>query len=62
MTVLKELSNYRLHIVRVQEVGLDRSGTKPAGEYRFFYGKGNENRELGSGFLCIGESCQQLKG
>jgi hypothetical protein len=27
-----------------------------------FYGKGNENHELGTGFLYIRESCQQLSG
>lgn len=33
----------------VQEVRLDRGGTKPAGKYLFFYGKMNKNHELGTG-------------
>jgi hypothetical protein len=35
-------------------------GTEPAGEYTFFYVKGNENNELGTGFSCVRESYQQL--
>jgi hypothetical protein len=35
----------------VQEVRWDRGGTKPAGKYTFFYRNGNENHELGTGFL-----------
>jgi hypothetical protein len=35
----------------VQEVRWDRGGTESAGEYTYFYGKGNENHKVGTGFL-----------
>jgi hypothetical protein len=37
--------------VGVQEVRWEGGGTEPAGEYTFFYGNGNENHELDTGFL-----------
>jgi hypothetical protein len=56
MTVSRELSRYRLDFVGVQEVRWEGSGAVPAGENIFFYGKRNENHELGTEFFCTKEN------
>jgi hypothetical protein len=50
-TVAEEISKYKLALLGVKEVRWDRGGTKPAGEYAFFHGKGNENYELDTVFF-----------
>ena len=47
----RELTRYKLDLVGVQEVKWDREGTVRTGDYNFFYGKGNENQQLGKGFF-----------
>jgi exonuclease III len=61
-TVARELGKYTLDLVGVQEVRWDKVGTERAEDYTFFYGAGNEDHQLGTGFLCIRESYQQLGG
>jgi hypothetical protein len=51
-----------LDLVGVQEVRWEGGGTEPAGEYTFFYGKGNENHEVATGFFVHKRIILAVKG
>ena len=46
MAAARELARYKLDLVVVQEVRWEKEGRVKAGDYTFFYGKGNENYQL----------------
>jgi hypothetical protein len=60
--VARELGGHKLKLVGVQEVRWDKGGSERVEDYTSLYGAGNEDRQLGTGFLYIRESYQQLGG
>jgi hypothetical protein len=55
ITVTRELGRCKLDCEGVQEVRWDEGGSVRARDYILFYGRGNENHQLGTGFLCTTE-------
>jgi exonuclease III len=48
-TVARKLGKYKLDLMGVEEVRWAKGGTERADVYTSFYGKGNEDHQLGSG-------------
>jgi hypothetical protein len=59
--VVRELGKYKLDIMCVKEVGWEKAGTERAEDYTFFFGQGNGIHQLGTDFLYIRKSYQQLE-
>ena len=47
----RKLARYKLDLVGVREVRWDKGSRATAGEYNFFYRKGNKNQQLGTGYF-----------
>jgi hypothetical protein len=60
--VAEEISKHKLDLLGVQEVRWEGGGNEQAGEYTLFYGKGNENHELGTGFFVHKGIMSAIKG
>ena len=58
----RELARYKLDVVWVHEVRWDKKGTVRAGDYNFFYRKGNKNHQLGTGFFVHRRLVSAVKG
>jgi hypothetical protein len=63
MTVSTQIARYKLHLVGVQEVRSEGGGSEPAGEYTFFYEKGNVHAPTEDKTVDVkGSSYEELEG
>jgi len=57
----RELVRYKLDVVGLQEVRWDKGGTERTEDYNSFYGKVNENHQLGTEYFVHRRSISALK-
>jgi hypothetical protein len=55
-TLARELGKYNLDLVVVQEVIWEKGSTEHAEDYTFYYGEGNGEHQLGTGFSYMRKS------
>jgi exonuclease III len=50
-TVVRELGKYKIDLVGIQEVRWQKEDNERAEDFTFFYGKWNEDHQIGTGFF-----------